>query len=426
MAEIFEAIRAKDLGRLERAANMGAPLNDFNAEGYTPLGLAAKIGFVKGVEYLLGLAETEANKGYVSGLSPLMISVIHDRNRTTQMLLGYPSVDTDYKDPAGNTALIYAIVKGSKDAFEVLVNDRYINIETPNKDGLTPLTIAAQDNKPLFVEALINRGADLTGTKVLSKTQVEWARGGEYDPLINRMILNKVAYGMPYNTPLSAVEITPLPALASLNIDFYPLNMKARTFLRVRELGLPFPTRLHTVAESEAFKPEFLRLVNLTRGLCKGVESHYAAAKLTRVDLYIAVTFGEPRKLAGFMYGTVYPADKEFFMDLICTRDTTKGVGSLLMKIMIKFSLIAKFEMISLDSVYDAVTFYESFGFAKDEMNNNNYINELQPMFLLLDGVDPASLAFAPAPAGAATAAPGRTRRGGARRKFRRTLKKQI
>lgn len=425
MAEIFEAIRAKDLGRLERAANMGAPLNDFNADGYTPLALAVKLGFKKGVEYLLGLAETDANKGRPDGTTPLIIAARQDREHTTALLLAYPSVDINVVNNLGNTALLESVLKNSKAAFDILLADRYVDIEKENNIGLSPLSAAAQMDRPVFVEALLNKGADITERKTGGKTIFDLARTGSYTPLIDRMIINKVMYGMPYNTPVSATEITPLTALPALAIDFYPLNMKARTFLRTRDLGLPFPTKLHTVGESVAYKPEFLRLVNLTRGLCTGVESHYAALKLDSVDLYIAVTFGEPRKLAGFMYGTVYPADKEFFMDLICTRSTTKGVGSLLIKIMIKLSLIAKFEMISLDSVYDAVTFYESFGFIKDEMSNENYINELQPMMLFLSTVDPASLVFAAPAAAAPAASAAATRRGGARRKFRRTLKKK-
>ena len=433
MAEIFEAIRAKDLGRLERAANLGALLNDFSADGYTPLGLAVKVGFLKGVEYLLGLAETDANKGKPDGTTPLMIATRQDRENTTAMLLAYPSVDINAVNSVGNTALLESVLKRSKKAFNILLADRYVDIEKANNIGLSPLLAAAQMDYPDFVEALLNKGADVTKRKYGTKTLFELARSGSHTSVIDRMIINKVVFGLTYNTPVSYSDVTPLIGLPSVVIDIYPLNAKARDFAKRREYGLPFPIKFHTVAEAKDNKVNFIKRMSLTRGMCRGVESHYAMMKLTVVDLYITVSFGEERKLAGFVYGTIYPSDKDFFMDLICARDTTKGTGALLMKLIINMAIKAGYETLSLESVYDAVKFYESFSFASDEQSNENLVKEIQPMILFLATVDPASLAFA-APAAAATLPPGTgrgagaaaTRRGGSRRSKRRTTRRKI
>jgi hypothetical protein len=61
-----------------------------------------------------------------------------------------------------------------------------------------------------------------------------------------------------------------------------------------------------------------------------------------------------------------------------------KGAGVFLMEYCIALARTARYKKMSLDSVYTAVTFYERFGFEKQEQTMKDLIDELQPMILTL------------------------------------------
>jgi hypothetical protein len=392
MADIFSAIRAKDLDALTSVVDAGAPLNKYQDE-LTPLGLAAQIGFVAGVEYLLGLYETKANKGRSDGASPLMIATEKDRKNTLIKMLLYPSVDINHKDKDGNAAIHIAIMKDSADSFKVLVANGSIDLDLANKERKTPLLIAAEANKPKFVEALLKAGADATfehdGMAIYEK-----ARRNRFDRTISQMIVNMVVYEQTYNMPLEYDAVTAVAGLPSLRLDIYPLTKKGESFVGRADPGVEF--NRHTAAEGEANMEEFLRILSLTRGMCgKTVENNYAMLKLPKVDFYIALTYDDPVKLVGFVYVSIYRTDRVFFIDLICTRSTVKGAGAYLMNACLGMAVSKGYKELALDSVPEAVTFYEKFGLVAEEQTMDNIIADVFPMRVVLP--EPSSAAGAAA-----------------------------
>jgi hypothetical protein len=314
VSEVVAAIKAKDLPRLERALDYGAPLNKY-VEDKTPLGHAASVGFTKGIEYLLGLYEIEPNKGKPDGASPLMIAASKDRKHSIEKMLLFPDVDINHADAAGNTALLKAIKKGAGDSFGVLINNPDINIEKANGHGETPLLLAAQGNKPQFVEALLQKGADFN-IKIGESTIYEKAVYRKFEPLINRMITNMKRYGIPYNSSITNIEVKPLAGLgAGVKIDLYPVTAKGQDFLsKATPFDTPYPVKNHTIAEAIAFKPEFLKMQSLVREMCTGLETMYLYGKIQRIDFYLTLTYGDPTKLVGFVYTTVYKTAKDFLL----------------------------------------------------------------------------------------------------------------
>jgi len=382
MADINAAIRAKNLVALEALADRGADINDISS-GVTPLGLAASMGFVKGVVYLLGLYEIEANRGEANGTSPLMLAAAKNRTRTLEKMLLFPDVDINHANLVGDTALLTAIEKGAGDSFGVLMANASINIEKANKAGITPLLSAAMNNEPLFVEALLKKGADIYH-KQGDKTIYDRAAGRGFDPLINKMITNMRRFRIPFNLPISDTEVRPLASLDDVKMDIFPLTAKGESFLAKVTPAGPFPLAINSITDAERFKPEFLRMLSLVRGICSGLDIFYSMRKLEKVDMYITLTYGEPEKLIGFIYVTLYKTAKDLFIDLVCTRNNVKGAGAFLMDFCIKMAISARYKQMTLDSVNDAVTFYEKFGFIKLERSDEDYIAELQPMVLTL------------------------------------------
>jgi hypothetical protein len=118
--------------------------------------------------------------------------------------------------------------------------------------------------------------------------------------------------------------------------------------------------------------------------MCTGLETLYLYGKIQRIDFYLTLTYDDPTKLIGFVYATVYKTAKDFFIDLICTRNNVKGAGVFLMDYCIALAKTARYKKMSLDSVYTAITFYERFGFEKKEQSMKDLVDELQPMVLLL------------------------------------------
>lgn len=383
MADVNAAIRAKNLVALEALVDRGADINDISG-GVTPLGLAASVGFVKGVVYLLGLYEIEANSGEANGTSPLMLAAAKDRTRTLEKMLLFPDVDINHSNNVGDTALLTAVEKGAGDSFGVLMANALIDIEKANKAGITPLLSAAMNNEPLFVEALLKKGADIYH-KQGEKTIYERAAGRGFDPLINKMITNMRRFRMPFNMPISDTAARPLASIDDgVKMDIFPLTAKAESFLAKATPLAPYPITVNSIAEAERFKPEFLRMLSLVRGICSGLDILYSMQKLQKVDMYITFTHGEPEKLIGFVYVTLYKTAKDLFIDLVCTRNNVKGAGAFLMDFCIKMAISAGYKQMTLDSVIDAVTFYEKFGFIKLERSDDDLVADLQPMVLAL------------------------------------------
>src|SRR5262245_38668323 len=159
---------AAAIGLTERVGELlredATRLNQFSAEGFTPLGLAAHFGHRETTEYLLARG---AKAGIVS-LHPLQVTPLHaalfGRQIETARLLieGGADVNTQRGGKgwprAGWTALHYAAGYGLIELIEPLLA-RGAGLNTLDDEGRTPLGVAIEEKQDRAADELRQRGA---------------------------------------------------------------------------------------------------------------------------------------------------------------------------------------------------------------------------------------------------------------------------
>jgi hypothetical protein len=428
---LFEALGAKSLEGVEAVVDLGAPLNELNEEGLTPLGFAVTHGFVPGINYLLGLAETDANKGRADGYSPLMIAAEKNRGNSTTALLGYPSVDINYQGgPNNNTALHVALnQKSLKVVWKLLENPR-LDVNISNGDGKTPLYLAAAYDHIDVTEALLNLGAkaDVFGQKGPDggdRTIFELAVAKRFNlPIINRMIINMAKYGATFNAPPPApgeakVAVRTLP---HLRIHVYPRDPEAIEFFKAVEVPMTIPVQVHDRPNEEEQKT-FLRQMFLIRDICTGLGPNYATLAFPYVSFYVTLTDAE--RLIGFMLVTFHKREPTIFLNVICTRNTVSGAGKLLMKFLTNITVAGEIDTVMLESVESAITFYESLGFKRQKPSKKQTADQLLPMVYTYNPAAAGAGAGASGAAGGAGASASGGRRRTRRHRKRKGTRKQ-
>lgn len=121
-------VERRDLTWLMFLRQQGANINIQDNDGLTPLAMAAQIGFVEGVEYLVehGARVDVTND---SGETPLMFAV-HSRNTEMMRVLLEGGADPDRYDNSGRSARDYARLRGEND----VTNDAITRYERPEEE----------------------------------------------------------------------------------------------------------------------------------------------------------------------------------------------------------------------------------------------------------------------------------------------------
>jgi len=70
------------------------------------------------------------------------------------------ATDVNQRDKNGRTALHYVALHGSKEIFLKLITHSDLDVNAQDKDGVTPIQVAARKNILLAVYALLKMGAD--------------------------------------------------------------------------------------------------------------------------------------------------------------------------------------------------------------------------------------------------------------------------
>jgi ankyrin repeat protein len=92
------------------------------------------------------------------GQSPLAMAIQLDSHRVADVLLRVPGLEVDQSNAQGETALMYAAVKGSLDWAQRLVKQ---GAQVRRAGGWTPLHYAASSPEPGVVGFLLDAGADV-------------------------------------------------------------------------------------------------------------------------------------------------------------------------------------------------------------------------------------------------------------------------
>lgn len=143
---------------------LGAEVNSRNNKGATAAFLALSNGYPE----LVDLMTTQKGVGPSLDLNAvneadgattvLMVAALKAYRPLLSRLLERPEVDKNIRNMRGYTALALAATRSDPVVVETLLD--YVNVDTPNNIGSTPLIIAAEGGKADMVIAMLKKNAD--------------------------------------------------------------------------------------------------------------------------------------------------------------------------------------------------------------------------------------------------------------------------
>ena len=154
---IFEACAAGELERVERLVNAGT-INEYSADGWTPLHLAAFFGHTKVAEHLLSHdADVTARSRNPNGNTPLHAALAGNHKFVAGLLIGR-GADVNAPDAAGWRPLHLAAANNNLDVMRTLI-PQGADVTAQNAEGLLPLALAKQKSHREAVAFLRRHGA---------------------------------------------------------------------------------------------------------------------------------------------------------------------------------------------------------------------------------------------------------------------------
>ncbi|XP_077753129.1 putative ankyrin repeat domain-containing protein 26-like protein isoform X2 [Canis aureus] len=174
LREIHRAVVADDPKKLQDVEELLhfalCDIKERDRKNRTALHLACAIGRVDVVKYLLAW-KCDVNLRDGENRTALVKAVQCQEEACVDILLK-KGADPNAKDFKGNTALHYAAFEGN-----ILIAQKLLfnkgEIEAKNKDGLTPVLVALNENKEQMVKFLVGKGARLlSGDTVKSSDQL--------------------------------------------------------------------------------------------------------------------------------------------------------------------------------------------------------------------------------------------------------------
>jgi ankyrin repeat protein len=163
-------------------------------EGFSPLTLAVKEGYVEAVKDMVGLG-ADVNGKDRSGFSPLMRAV---SARDVDMIgaLGAQGADVNTPFKCGRTPMDIALQEGHVDVIRALAGAG-ASVNTPDNRGVTPVCIAVMKGRVDVIRALAEHGADVNTPDEDGWTPVYRAADEGHVDVIRAL----VEHGADVNTP---------------------------------------------------------------------------------------------------------------------------------------------------------------------------------------------------------------------------------
>lgn len=198
--ELSDAILAADSGRVKFLLDHGADVNKRDSQGYTPLTSAARQDYT-GIVTLLLDHKASVNATDADGMTPLLEAMTHADVPTVQALLAH-GADKESPGPQGHRPLAIAIEEQKYEAAKALI-DAGADVNAAGKqDGLTPLMIAAAEQRPAegavflptstrpidVAHALIQHGANVNAKDKTGMTALMVAASHDNAPMIGLLV----------------------------------------------------------------------------------------------------------------------------------------------------------------------------------------------------------------------------------------------
>jgi ankyrin repeat protein len=154
---IFEACAAGEVERVERLVN-GDTINEYSADGWTPLHLAAFFGHTKVAEFLLAHdADVTARSRNPNGNTPLHAALAGNHKFVAALLIG-GGADVNAVDAQGWRPLHMAAANNNLDSIKALIAQG-ADVGAANAEGRTPLSLAQEKNHREAAALLRRHGA---------------------------------------------------------------------------------------------------------------------------------------------------------------------------------------------------------------------------------------------------------------------------
>ncbi len=154
----------------------GASLSNRDSIGGTPLIWACGLGTGESVKVLLD-GGADATITDVNGLTPLIWAAGIGKPESVAILLERnPNLPLEVKDGVtGDTALMRAVRSGKLESVRMLIN-RKADVNTVNKQGYSPVQLAAMSGTAEKVKLLIEAKADLSAKDATGRTAMDLAQ----------------------------------------------------------------------------------------------------------------------------------------------------------------------------------------------------------------------------------------------------------
>jgi uncharacterized protein len=180
--DFFIAIRNDNASKLSSLLDRGFDPNTRDDKGQPGLTVAMREHAPKTAALLLARPETDVNSLNPAGESALMIAAIKGNLDDAKLLLDHGA----QVNQPGWSPLHYA-ASGPESSVVKLLLDKGANIDAESPNGTTPLMMAAQYGSEDNVEVLLARGADAKRKNQKGLTAVDFARTSDRAPLVKRL-----------------------------------------------------------------------------------------------------------------------------------------------------------------------------------------------------------------------------------------------